>query len=289
MRNDTVSQGNCKGVYQFGNKKFDEAIHNLKHQAVCDGSIDFLICIKNLENEIKNHQQQIKVVHLFLLFFLYFLLSLSLFSVSVFLFQLCCKQSTIDEYCSNALNDLEKYWTNVNGDKTIDSFESNWSKWKTKEAIKWFQYILSSTYTTSVKNMYNEYAIENLSDDESESESESNSDDQDDEKQQQQPSNVNDKKSTKKVDYNVVEQQLNRMKFRGKRHLPFIEKSVHFHAYGFENKTHCKILFKAAKQLIEKYPKTKDKTIKRQRKEKKQENEMYHDVEGFVSQTNAHV
>ena len=131
-------------------------------------------------------------------------------------------------------------------------------------------------------NDIDDHAIENLSDDKSESESNCDTSDEDDEKQQR--SSVTDKRSTKNIDYNVVKEQLNRMKFRGKIHLPFIEKSFHFHGYGFENTQDCKILFKATKQLIEKYATTKDKAIKRH-VQQKQDHKVCNDVEGFVHDT----
>ena len=103
---------------------------------------------------------------------------------------------------------------------------------------------------TGIQNNNNDdYAIENLSDDESESDGDTSDEDgQDDEKQQQQGQKIR----VNDIDYNVVCEQLNLMKFGGKKHLPFIQKSFHFHAYGFKNKNHCKILFKATKKLIQK-------------------------------------
>ena len=64
--------------------------------------------------------------------------------------------------------------------------------------------------------------------------------------------------SVNKVDYNVVEQQLVRLKFRAKKNLPFIQKGFHFHGYGFENKNDRKLLCKYTKQLMKKYPKTQN-------------------------------
>ena len=78
MRNQNVSQENFKSVYEFRNEEFDEKINNLKHDADCEGHIDFLIRIKDLAKQIKNHQQQIKVCSL-ACFFSVFVLFVRLF------------------------------------------------------------------------------------------------------------------------------------------------------------------------------------------------------------------
>ena len=151
-------------------------------------------------------------------------------------------------------------------------------KWTTHDAIKWFKFALASN-----DSIDNDYVIENLSDDDSDNEGDV--DNQHDEKQQQQH-NVIVKEKKQQLDYNIIEQQLRRIKFRSKRHLLLIQNQFHLHSYGFDNKCDRKILCNAIKQLIHKYPKTQDNNSNS--KQKRNENQENNDIEGFVEATQHH-
>lgn len=95
-----------------------------------------------------------------------------------------------------------------------------------------------------------------------------------------------DDKQESEVDYSFVEQQLKRLKFSAKKTLPFIQRPFYFHAYGFENKSDRKLLCKATKELMKKYPKkdkkSKSKRNAKMRNEKKENEDANDNLEGFV-------
>ena len=292
---------NPASIYEFQRDIFDPSSDILKEKVnngqklSSDECFDMLVSIKNLEKQIKMHHQEITVrqslLHLeCLAFFVVFIAQdvcvyCSWFLILLFIFCFYL-QSTIGKYCSKKTMELETYWNELNGGNVVECLESKWMKWTNNDTIKWFKFALASNYNTT-----NDYVIEALSDNDSddsnddndESDSESDVDNQDDEKQQQ--SNVIGKENTQ-VDYSTIKQQLDRIKFRSKRHLPLVQNQFHLHSYGFENKNDRKILCQAIKQLIIKYPKTKDNNLKSKSKQRKGKNKEHNDdIEGFVQQT----
>ena len=183
------------------------------------------------------------------------------------------------------MNELNKYWNDLNGDNIIDSFESNWTKWNVNDSLKWFKFVLSTKYTLSINNMHmnnnnndNDYVIENLSEDDSDTDSDSESDSENDDEKLKE-SNVKETNVRVAIDYSVVEEQLNKLQFRAKKNLPLIKKSFQYHQFGFENKNDRKLLCQATKELMEKYPK------KSKKKSQNNKNKQNDNLEGFVDDT----
>ena len=202
------------------------------------------------------------------------------------------------------MGELHLYWNKLNGDSIVDSLESSWIQWTTKDVVKWFKYALSANY--SVGNINgdndndNDYVADNLSDDDSnhsnngmESDHENYSYSQNDananankpEKIKKQQSDTSDKGSKDvAIDYSVIEGQLIHLKFCAKKHLPLIQDEFHLCGYGFENNNDRKILCQATKELMKKYPKKdikkrKDKN-KNKNKQEKTESQQDNDLEG---------
>ena len=157
-------------------------------------------------------------------------------------------------------NDYKDILDVVLSDEDIKALESNWSDWKTKDAMKWFHYILSKCG--------DKYSNIDSSGDDSDTDSDSNSDAS---SSGDSESDNDDEKSSKEINYNLIEQRLNQMRFRGKRNLPAIStvKSSLFHGYGFKNSNDCRILYKATKDLMKKYPKKNKKKNKKEKRHKK--------------------
>ena len=61
-RND-LSRENSKNIYQLKHKEFDKEMKNLVNKQASEHNFDFLICVKNLEKQIKMYQQEITVVN----------------------------------------------------------------------------------------------------------------------------------------------------------------------------------------------------------------------------------
>ena len=198
---------------------------------------------------------------------------------------------------------MDEYCNNLNSDKLIDLFEEKWMEWDIKDCVKWFKYILTcktecdnenNNINYDSNNGYNAYddhdhVIDDLSDTDSDSDSELEDD-------LQSANIINDRTRVKQmtkaeetaIDYEVIEKNLNNLKFRSKR-LVDLRKPFLFRQYGFTNKYHRKLLCKYIKQLVNKYPKQCEKRNRTNTNEKNYENAniVDHDpnLEGVVEQT----
>ena len=74
------------------------------------------------------------------------------------------------------------------------------------------------------------------------------------------------------------------MKFRAKKRLPLIQKSFQFREFGFKNKHDRRVLCRATKPLIKKYPRQHSKNRKSAKSSKADIGGMQ-GLEGFVENT----
>ena len=189
------------------------------------------------------------------------------------------------------MNDI---WKDLNGDATINEFESKWRQWKIADSIKWFEYVIASGYDENDigDDSDNDYKIDNIDESDSEDDSgDTNSDDDDtgsddddtsgnkenDEKKDMVGNMSDSKQTAQEIDYKSIEKRLLMIEFRPKQYLPLIQKPLHFKQYGFKNKKHRKLLCKCTKKLLQKYPKNQ--------KQKKKKKSNHQSVEGHVDDT----
>ena len=184
----------------------------------------------------------------------------------------------MNDYCNKASSILGIYWKDLNGDEILDNFESNWTKWKVEDVVKWFKFTLASK---------DDMKFEDSSDSDDESDDDSSTDDNDDqdtdEKKDVDSSNtqVHKMSDDKEIDYEFVTKQLLLADFHSKTYFPLIQKGVQFKPYGFKNKSDCNLLCKSTQKLLKKYPKRSRNKKKEKKKTKQQEIE----IEGNVDDT----
>ena len=179
------------------------------------------------------------------------------------------------------MNDI---WKDLNGDDTINEFESKWRQWKIADSIKWFEYVVASDCITNENDIGDESESE---DDSGDTDSDDNDTDNDDgetggnkenDEKKDMVCNMSDSKQTEQeIDYKLIEKRLLMIEFRPKQYLPLIQKPLQFKQYGFKNKKHRKLLCKCTKKLLQKYPKNQ--------KQKKKKKSNHQSVEGNVDDT----
>ena len=137
----------------------------------------------------------------------------------------------------------------------MDSFEKEWCEWSVDDTLKWFEFVLS---------------------DKTDSDDDDDDDDNDETEDEKQETN-------EEIDFEHVKSRLYMIGFNSKKEFPILVKQFQFERFGFKNKKDRKILCKKAKQLIQKYPKTKSKKSKKKQGGRKQKDV---GLEGFVQDTN---
>lgn len=151
---------------------------------------------------------------------------------------------------------MNNLWNGLNGDNAIDLFESKWCEWNIDETIKWFDFVIKWNNYNDNKKIDDQ---KNTNDHDSDYEIEFYSDDDDDDSLS--GDSKNDCNSSY-ADYKFVKSRLTMFQFNAKKDLPFMMQLHHFKRFGFNTKE-SKLLCKCTKQLIQKYPKKRKKTQRR--------------------------
>ena len=170
------------------------------------------------------------------------------------------------------MNGIKDLSNDLDVNHVIDSFEQNWYQWNINDTIEWFKFALT-----------NDYQIEDYGTSSDSSDDENHDKNQDDIGTKQLQSQV--------IDFQQVETNLVSINFNAKKYFPVLLKSFQFKQFGFKNTKDCKYLCQKVKLLMQKYPKNKKKTNKKNDnnnlKARKNDNHINQcQLEGFVPDTN---